>query len=128
MNITALESGSDLGESLYKHGALHHKSCKLFFSNSKLENDDSISMHEINSDKTATRSLTGSAGPSQIVENVCFFCDTPGNEKSPLHRVLSFRLDQRVRRCAWILKDYLLQGKLAKGDMIAQQCIIINAS
>ena len=30
MDITTLESGSDLGESLFKHGALHHKSCKLF--------------------------------------------------------------------------------------------------
>ena len=57
---------------------------------------------------------------------MCFFCDTPGNEKSPLHQVLSFRHDQRVRRCAWILKDYLLQGKLAKGDTIAQDAMYHN--
>ena len=48
--------------------------------------------------------------------------ELPG-EKSPLHAVHSFRLDQRVRRCARILDDSLLHAKLQCGDMIAQDAM-----
>ena len=49
-----------------------------------------------------------------------FLCDEPVNEKYPLYLVQSFRLDQRVRRCAHILNDSLLHVKLQGGDLIAQ--------
>ena len=39
---------------------------------------------------------------------------------NPLYLVQSFRLDQRVRRCAKILDDTVLYAKLQNGDMIAQ--------
>ena len=37
-----------------------------------------------------------------------------------MYLVQSFRLDQRVRRCAHILNDSLLHAKLQGGDLIAQ--------
>ena len=50
----------------------------------------------------------------------CFFCDKPENEKNLLHLVQSFRLDQRVKRCAHILNDSLLHAKLQGRNLIAQ--------
>ena len=41
-------------------------------------------------------------------------------KKNILHLVQSFRLDQRMRRCAHILNDSLLHAKLQGGDLIAQ--------
>ena len=55
---------------------------------------------------------------------VCFFCDnTASTEKGPLHLVQSFRLDQRVRRCANVLEDSYLHAKLQNGDIIAQDAM-----
>ena len=58
---------------------------------------------------------------------LCFFCDnTASTEKGPLHLVQSFRLDQRVRRCANVLEDSYLHAKLQKlqnGDLIAQDAM-----
>ena len=55
---------------------------------------------------------------------VCFFCDnTASTEKGPLHLVQSFRLDQRVRRCANVLEDSYLHAKLQNGDLIAQDAM-----
>ena len=41
-------------------------------------------------------------------------------KKNILHLVQSFRLDQRMRRCAHILNDSLLHAKLQGRDLIAQ--------
>lgn len=58
---------------------------------------------------------------SKADEPICFFCNESSTaEKGPLHLVQSYRLDQRVRRCANILEDSLLHAKLQNGDMIAQ--------
>ena len=55
---------------------------------------------------------------------VCFFCDnTASTEKGPLHLVQSFRLYQRVRRCASMLEDSYLHAKLQNGDLIAQDAM-----
>ena len=55
---------------------------------------------------------------------MCFFCNNTANtEKGPLHLVQSFRLDQRVRRCANVLEDSYLHAKLQNGDLIAQDAM-----
>ena len=56
--------------------------------------------------------------PSEIP--VCFFCgNAADSERGNLHLVQSFRLDQRVRRCANVLEDNHLHAKLQNVDMIA---------
>ena len=42
---------------------------------------------------------------------------------NPLHHVHTFRLDQRVRRCAHLLNNCNLHAKLQQGDMIAQDAM-----
>jgi len=54
--------------------------------------------------------------PSTSTESVCFFCEAGGSD---LRQVLTFAVDEKVRRCANVLGDSVLLGKLAKGDMIA---------
>ena len=122
VEFSSLEDGGNLGESLYKHGAVHHKSCKLLFSSSKLDTSQTLTP-KILTEKTTTRSSKEGTSSPKMDEQLCFFCNMPSDEKNSLHLVLSFRLDQRVRRCASILKDNLLQAKLENGDMIAQDAM-----
>ena len=59
-----------------------------------------------------------------VQEQLCYFCDKAANkEDGQLHLVSSFRLDERVRKCAEILGKRFLQAKLLKGDMIAQDAM-----
>ena len=44
-------------------------------------------------------------------------------EKGEMRKVSTFSLDQQVRKCAQILEDMLLLGKLSSGDMVAQDAI-----
>ena len=47
---------------------------------------------------------------------VCFFCDKPGDN---LRQVMTFQLDERVRKCASLIGDNVLLGKLMAGDLVA---------
>ena len=59
-----------------------------------------------------------------VDELVCYFCDRAADENDgQLHRVSSFCLDYRVRKCAEILEKRLLQAKLMNRDMIAQDAM-----
>ena len=51
---------------------------------------------------------------------VCFFC---GESSGDFHKVSTLRLDARVRKCAMLLQDINLLGKLSSGDMIAQDTV-----
>ena len=51
---------------------------------------------------------------------VCFFC---GESSGDFHKVSTLRLDARVRKCAMLLQDTNLLGKLSSGDMIAQDTV-----
>jgi hypothetical protein len=56
-----------------------------------------------------------------IAENeslTCFFCNKPGND---LRQVMTWTVNEQVRKCAFIVQDSLLLSKLARGDMIAQE-------
>ena len=57
----------------------------------------------------------------------CFLCHLPAKSDNPLYLVQSLRLDQRVRRCANILKDIFLFAKLQSGDLIAQDAVYHRA-
>ena len=53
-------------------------------------------------------------------ELTCYFCGKTEDDKNSLHLVTSFRLDNRVRKCAKILNKSVLYARLQQGDMIAQ--------
>lgn len=64
------------------------------------------------------RTLIRSKTPETTVK--CFFCDSGIGE---LHRVLTFKLERKVKQSAIILDDNLLLGKLGLGDMIARDAM-----
>ena len=82
--------------------------------------EDNINSHEITRDtsvqecSSAKKTRPSSSSDSEKVK--CFFCDS---SEGTLHRVLKFQLDKRVRKCATILEEVDLLGKLNSGDMIA---------
>lgn len=65
-----------------------------------------------------TRSLTKPSDTGRPTLDLCFFCDTPGKN---LRQVMTFAVDERVRECAKLTNDCVLQGKLLEGDMIATE-------
>ena len=63
------------------------------------------------SKRTSSRSRTTNDSITK-----CFFCDS---SHGTLHKVLTFQLEKRVKKCANILEDNDLLGKPSAGDMIA---------
>ena len=100
---------------------------KLKFGNEKLakamqrrEKEKQVNLEDHSRPKEPRRLSQPSAGGSTSCPK-CFFCGgTADSERGQLHLAQSFRLDQRVRRCANLLEDSLLHAKLQNGDMIAQ--------
>ena len=126
-DVRLLECNMDLSESLYRNSAKFHQSCKLKFAQIKL--DRAIKTHGKHKTisttpvdcKRETRSQSSNSTPTPA--ETCFLCDMPSNSDNSLHFVQSFRLDQRFRRCANILKDSSLYAKLQTGDLIAQDAM-----
>ena len=59
---------------------------------------------------------------SEIVSK-CFFCNETTLEGMPLHKVMTFNLDSRVRQAAKDTNNRVLYAKLQKGDMCAQDAL-----
>lgn len=110
-----LDDGEGIVETLRKNKAVYHQSCRLLFSNSKLE-----------------RATKRSAGPSKTLEvpekkrrlslesQVCFLCEKkdPVND---LRHVMTMELDKRLNECARTLNDGRLLAILSAGDAVAQE-------
>jgi hypothetical protein len=64
----------------------------------------------------STRSTAALTNKGPNADPICFFCDCGGSD---LRKVLTWKVDEKVRRCASILEDSMLLGKLSNGDMIA---------
>ena len=127
VNFGALHEGYDTLElSLFNNKASYHKNCRSMFNSRQMERMKAKSVSvdtQPTQDRTPVQSrVEGSRHltPEVQEEAVCYFCNKPKDEKSSLHLVHSFRLDQRVRRCAKLLDDTYLYAKLQQGDMIAQ--------
>ena len=127
LDIELLMDGHEqLPESLFRHSAKFHKSCKLKFGQVKLDRAIKQSSHSSSplQSPTSSEALRTTPRRQNIIKSptveTCFFCNMTSDPKASLHLVQSFRLDQRVRRCTNILEDSHLHAKLQDGDMIAQ--------
>ncbi len=121
LNLSALNCGDGIKETFKQREAKFHKSCKDKFNDLKLgralkrnekgncpEDDSSILPAKIMRSSLSTK--------EEKTQEGCLFCN---KSEGSLHRASSSRLDRRVRKCALILEDALLLGKLSAGDMIA---------
>ena len=77
------------------------------------EDETQSSNGEISARRTSMRSKTSNLSK-------CIFCDSTEGE---LHEVSTFSLEKKVRRCATVLNDHILLGKLSVGDMMAQDAM-----
>ena len=131
-----LDEGNDnLGKLFTENSAKFHKSCTNMFSDMKLERplkrvkkaandnnndqqgsdegDTQSSNGEISERRTSIRSKTSNLSK-------CIFCDSTEGE---LHKVSTFPLEKKVRRCATVLNDHILLGKLSVGHMMVQHAM-----
>ena len=111
-----LLNDNDLLTSLSENCACFHKTCKNKFSDLKL---DRASKRSAASTPTIPEKITRRSIQSTPTDtkSVCFFCNV--HKDGGLHKVTTYRLDRRVRKCALILQDTLILAKLSEGDMIA---------
>ena len=68
-------------------------------------------------------SVTRQSEATEYNNEVCYFCDMPGDQKNPLYLVQSFHFDHRAQQCAEVLDGIILQAKLQQGVIISQDVL-----
>ena len=128
------DEGDGLEATLSRHRACWHQTCRsrLLHTTSLSRkrrhedvaaNDELLDHTDVNiSDKPTvitSRSTRTSSGITDEIDNLlCFFCNERGKD---LRQVMTWPVDEQVRKCAAITHDNMLLSKLARGDMIAQE-------
>ena len=121
INISRLDDGDGMEQTLILHKAMWHKACYVWCNATKVERariqQDQSSHEQANS--PLKHHLRSSFPPVTVMEkekSVCFFCDDPNGE---LHKVATMDMDARVRQEATDMRDTKLLSKLSAGDMVA---------
>lgn len=113
-----LDQGNGIEESLRVNNAKYHQSCRLSFSNSKLERARKRSAATNISDdahSVPTKKRRGS-----LEDKVCFLCEKEA-PISELRHAMTMDLDKRLNECARNLNDVRLMTRLSGGDIVAQE-------
>ena len=122
IDVSRLDEGTGISDTLQQHQAMWHTSCKDKFNSTKLKRAEKRAQSTIS---TLPKKYTRLIGPdSEIYTELCFFCDTETGD--PLRNASTFQLDSRVRKCALELQDDRLLAKLSAGDMVALEakCLV----
>ena len=128
IDLDVMKENDSLESSLRTHKASWHTSCYSKINTTKLKRlkgkkrQGSNERNNHSPKKIYTRhSGSCDAAVHESTIPVCFFCGN-GDHGGILHEVTTFKLDQRVRKCAHDLKDQELIAKLASNaDLIAQE-------
>ncbi len=115
VDITQLNDGDGMEATLMRHHASWHKTCRLKFSQMKLERLEKKSREVGTSSSVHTRSKQSTA---DITKNQCFFCGEKAGSEG-LHNACTYDIDEKVRNCALEVEDTALLAKLVPGDMIS---------
>ena len=90
-------------------------------------NEDQITEDIFGTEQSCSSIIQGSSKRTSLRSRTttdsiakCFFCDS---SDGTLHKVLTFQPEKRVRKCAKILEDNALLGKLSAQDVIALDAI-----
>ena len=107
IDLSQLDEGDGLENTLVRCKARCHKSCHDLFNSTKSKR--AVKKHVLKSEqpvggKYSTQSC--SASPASL-NNSCtrFFCGEYSTRKNHLHNVSTFGLDAHVRKCAMALQD-----------------------
>ena len=123
INLSKLDDGSGIDETLKRYEAKRHDSCRLQYNSTKLKRAEKRkkSQEEANDDDTGSLKKSTHMSEKRASIETCFFCDKPAPEGEFLTRKAStFGLDMNVWKVAMKLQDKSLLAKLSAGDLIAQ--------
>lgn len=98
-----------------RHQACWHKTCRLKFNQTKLDQLSNKVAQEENSLPMQTRS---SHSKVDLKDAVCLYCDKPAGSEG-LHNASTCDIDWKVHHCALELNNNVLLAKLTPADMIA---------
>ena len=110
-----LDEGNGIEDTLRKNQAKYHQSCRLMFSNSKLERATKRVAFSSSTDVISEKSRRLS-----IESNVCFLCEKT-DPSQDLRQAMTMQLDKRLNECARTLNDGKLLALLSGGDAVAQE-------
>lgn len=116
-----INDGSGIENTLVKHEASWHKSCRNKFNNTEFKRAQKRKMNEEKEQQHSPVKARRSSTPStKSTSNQvrCFFCEKI-DKISALQAASTTGIDTRVRECALELQDGKLLAKLAAGDMVA---------
>ena len=118
VDFDQLDDGSGIANSLLKHKAVWHKSCRNKINSTELKRAEKRKQKEETPEAASpvkTRRLSSSSTKSN--KGKCFFCN---EASSGLRSAATDTITHRVRSCATLLQDTELLAKLAAGsDMVA---------
>lgn len=121
INIDTLDEGHGVEAAFVAHNACWHRSCRLMYTNTKVERARKRS-RDTPADEAGEGSsgvkCTRSSSASSISQDLCFFCGWSSG-KEQLYEVSTFKTDKRVRECAALLEDDDLLRRLSGRDMVA---------
>lgn len=112
-----LDHGDGIEETLRKNHAKYHQSCRISFSNSKLERARKRSATNTCDD---SHNIPTKSRRRSLEEKVCFLCEKEA-PKSEFRHAMTKDLDKRLNECARNLNDVRLMARLSGGDIIAQE-------
>ena len=112
LDSAELDEVEGIAETLLKHNASRHKSCRVKYNVTKLKRlerkrkpiEGKVSLQLDDSGKRTRSDLA-----------VCFFCGGTATEGNPLSRASTMELGSRVRAVAMEANDFNLLGRLSAG-------------
>ena len=118
IDIKSFDDGNGIEATMIKHQACWHKSCRLKFSQTKLDRLKRKVTHEASASPSNEGVQTRSQHDSIDCQAICIFCDEPAGYAG-LHNACTYDIDMKVCKCALELNDTALLAKLSAGDTIA---------
>ncbi|XP_031575406.1 uncharacterized protein LOC116309020, partial [Actinia tenebrosa] len=135
LNLSLLDEGLGIEETLRQRNASWHKTCRDIFNNTKLERAKKRKLSgqpDANEDDTQIESDGGVCIPlktrrssatlsSKALYYYCFFCDKEDNPIN-LHSFSTFEVNKKVESCIDAVNDNKLKAKLNTcGDLMAAE-------
>src|SRR6267154_5244052 len=103
---------------LRRNKVKYHLSCRLMFSNTKLERAMKRGPDTETDDIPSAKIKRSKSDPEDVLK--CFLCEKEDNASS-LHQAMTMQLNNRLNQCAMTLSDDHLLAKLSVGDVVAQE-------
>ena len=124
LDISRINDGDGVEATLQRHAAKFHNTCKLEYSNTRLQraikrkNTDTQSCEENADFKKPCREQHSRQKSNS---SLCLFCEKPGSSSDPLHEAMTRVIGERVKRCATKILDKQLLAKVSSGDLVASE-------